>query len=153
MTTTNVPDRYRAWLADPALPGEVTMWDAFAEGFIQAMESGHDRVAAPGENGVRPGGCYKCGAATGNAVGLCADCVTADRDSGDLLGALRNGTWLEQQDFSEVIEASRLVVEGTCSAQCLVASEPGGEQECSCPCKGRYHGMLANILITLMPED
>lgn len=79
MTTTNLPDRYRAWLADPSQADEPTLWDAFAEGFIQATELCHNRVANPGESGVRPGGCHKCGTLTRNAVGLCEDCVAAGR--------------------------------------------------------------------------
>jgi len=79
MPTTNLPDRYRTWLADPSLSCEPTLWDAFAEGFAQAMEFIYCRAAAPGEGGVRPGQCHKCHALTRNATGLCADCVTTGR--------------------------------------------------------------------------
>jgi hypothetical protein len=35
---TNIPDRFNAWMADPDRPQELTLMDAFAEGFAQAME-------------------------------------------------------------------------------------------------------------------
>lgn len=71
----------------------------------------------------------------------------------DLLAGIHDGPWLERQDFDGATEASELVIGGTCSPPCLLASYPGGEQECDCPCKGRYHGALANVLVPLVPED
>ena len=65
----------------------------------------------------------------------------------DYLAGLRNGAWLDQQDFGGVTEGAELVRSGQCSAQCLLASEPGGERECSCKCGGRHHGALANALV------
>lgn len=44
------------------------------------------------------------------------------------------------------VEASRLVAEGDCSAQCLVT--PEDRAGCACTCRGIYHGVLARTQIT-----
>ena len=69
----------------------------------------------------------------------------------DLLAGIRNGTWLGQQNFSGVREARELLDDGQCSPQCLLAREPGSEQVCVCPCRGRYHGVLATALVPVTP--
>lgn len=57
--------------------------------------------------------------------------------------SVRNGAWLDAQDFSNVITAGELLEQRQCSPQCLLAlnDEAGG---CSCRCGGKYHGSLLN---------
>ena len=62
------------------------------------------------------------------------------------LAGMRNGTWLDAQDFSTVIEAGELA-RTECSPQCLLADEPGSERDCECRCGGRHHGKAANVLV------
>jgi len=64
----------------------------------------------------------------------------------DPLAGLRNGAWLDAQDFTAVIEAGELA-RTECSPQCLLADDPGSEQDCDCRCGGRHHGKLASILV------
>ena len=64
----------------------------------------------------------------------------------DYLAGLRNGAWLDAQDFTTVIEAGELA-RTECSPQCLLADEPGGENDCVCRCGGCHHGKLASVLV------
>lgn len=39
MAHTDIKDRYKAWRSDPATPPQPTLAAAFAEGFMQAVET------------------------------------------------------------------------------------------------------------------
>lgn len=64
---------------------------------------------------------------------------------------VRNGAWLDAQDFSNVITAGELLEQRQCSPQCLLAlnDEAGG---CSCRCGGKYHGNLLNAELEAPPK-
>ena len=56
---------------------------------------------------------------------------------------VRNGAWLDAQDFSNVVTAGELLEQRQCSPQCLLALNDEA-RGCSCRCGGKYHGSLLN---------
>lgn len=48
---------------------------------------------------------------------------------------------------AESIPVERLLLEGKCSPNCLLALNDEGQKNCSCRCNGRYHGVLSDAYV------
>ena len=49
-----------------------------------------------------------------------------------------------ESDESSNFAVRYLLESGACTAQCLCAYDPLGSKICTCPCRGRFHGMLGD---------